>query len=69
MAQPSSSLYWEEEPAIERNNRVKVIIRCRKCGEKYLLRGSLDSSGQVNTGFKRCLCDNEKDFDIEQAAS
>ncbi len=47
------------------NQRVKVHIRCRKCGESFILRGVRDQRGHIETGFKRCLCDNEEDFDIE----
>lgn len=47
------------------NARVKVHIRCRKCGETFILRGVRDTKGNIETGFKRCLCDNEEDFDIE----
>lgn len=47
------------------NQRVKVHIRCRKCGETFILRGVRDQKGHIETGFKRCLCDNEEDFDIE----
>lgn len=48
--------------------RVKVHIHCRHCGETYILRGARDSKGRVETGFKRCLCDNEYDFDVEPLA-
>jgi hypothetical protein len=44
-------------------NRYLVKIRCRKCGEQFTLKGQM-RKGQVDTGFKRCLCDNEDDFDI-----
>ena len=44
-------------------NRYLVKIRCRKCGEQFTLKGQM-RKGQVDTGFKRCLCDNEEDFDI-----
>jgi len=50
---------------ILQNLRVKVHIRCRKCGETFILRGVRDTKGQIETGFKRCLCDNEVEFDIE----
>jgi len=50
-------------------NRVKVQIRCRKCGESFVLRGSRNYVGQIDTGFKRCLCDNEDEFDIETIPS
>ena len=45
--------------------RVKVHIRCQNCGETFILRGVRDYRGQIDTGFKRCLCDNERHFDIE----
>lgn len=44
-------------------SRVKVEIFCRKCGERYVLRGSRDK-GRLETGFKRCLCDNEHELDF-----
>lgn len=47
------------------HDRVKVHIRCQNCGETFILRGTKDYRGQVDTGFKRCLCDNEQHFDIE----
>jgi predicted RNA-binding Zn-ribbon protein involved in translation (DUF1610 family) len=50
------------------NQRVKVHIRCRKCGETFILRGVRDTKGHIETGFKKCLCDNEDDFEIESLA-
>ncbi|WP_219640041.1 hypothetical protein [Cohnella sp. CFH 77786] len=47
------------------NPRVKVTIRCKRCGEKFTLRGRKDR-GRVDTGFKMCLCNNDVDFDIEE---
>ncbi|MCF6093516.1 hypothetical protein L1765_05885 [Microaerobacter geothermalis] len=44
--------------------RLKVTIRCNKCGERYTLRGTVTKGGKLETGFKRCLCDNDKDFKI-----
>ncbi len=44
--------------------RIKVKIRCKSCGEKFTLKGRMDK-GKIDTGFKRCICDNEQDFDIE----
>jgi len=44
--------------------KVKVTIRCRKCGEQFILKGRRER-GRVETGFKQCLCDNTDDFDIE----
>ncbi|BCJ85357.1 hypothetical protein skT53_03420 [Effusibacillus dendaii] len=60
-----SSSWQGDDAAVRANDRVKVHIRCRKCGESFILRGSCDFKGHVDTGFKRCLCDNEKDFEIE----
>lgn len=45
-------------------DRVKVTIRCRQCGEKYLLRGKKEKD-RIDTGFKQCLCDNSTDLDIK----
>jgi len=44
--------------------RVKVMIRCRQCGERYVLRGRQEQD-RIETGFKRCICDNAIDLDIE----
>lgn len=44
--------------------RVKVTIRCKKCGEKFILKGRKEK-GKIDTGFKQCICNNEMDFDIE----
>lgn len=46
------------------DTRVKVTIRCRHCGERFVLRGRKEK-GRVETGFKQCLCNNRDDFDIE----
>jgi phosphoketolase len=45
-------------------NRVKVAIHCRRCGERFVLRGRRER-GTYQTGFKMCLCNNAEDFDIE----
>ncbi len=45
-------------------SRVKVTIRCRQCGERFVLRGKKEK-GKIDTGFKQCICNNERDFDIE----
>lgn len=45
--------------------RVKVLIRCKVCGEKYILRGRKDN-GVYDTGFKRCVCDNSDDLEVEE---
>ncbi|BAU28920.1 hypothetical protein DFP93_103233 [Aneurinibacillus soli] len=42
--------------------RYKVTIRCSVCGERYILRGSLNKFGQVETGFKQCICNNRAGF-------
>jgi len=45
-------------------SRIKVTIFCRKCGERFILKGRRDR-GKIDTGFKQCLCDNNSDFDID----
>ncbi len=45
--------------------RLKVTIRCNRCGERFILRGRKEK-GRVETGFKQCICNNESDFDIEE---
>ncbi|MBB6674172.1 hypothetical protein [Cohnella nanjingensis] len=45
--------------------RVKVTIRCNRCGEKFVLRGRRER-GRIDTGFKQCLCSNKDDFEIEE---
>jgi len=44
--------------------RVKVTIRCRRCGERFILRGRRDRD-KIETGFKQCVCENSNDLDIE----
>lgn len=44
--------------------RVKVKIRCRQCGEKFVLKGKREK-GKIETGFRQCICSNEYDFEIE----
>lgn len=46
------------------NSRVKVIIRCNLCGEKFILKGRKEK-GKIDTGFKQCICNNDHDFEIE----
>ena len=44
--------------------RINVTIRCRRCGEKFTLRGHKDN-GRIETGFKQCLCDNATELDVQ----
>ncbi|MBE3553448.1 MAG: hypothetical protein IMW85_00220 [Thermicanus sp.] len=44
--------------------KVKVTVRCNRCGEVYTLRGRRDKNGHIHTGFRRCICDNADDFTI-----
>lgn len=44
--------------------RRKIRLQCNRCGEVYTLRGRKDKSGRIETGLKRCICDNEDDFSI-----
>lgn len=45
--------------------RFKITIRCTECGEKFILRGTPNDRGGYDTGFKRCVCGNEKKLDID----
>jgi hypothetical protein len=49
---------------IMQRDRYKVKIRCNVCGEKYTLVGKRGRSGQVETGFKQCLCNNRNNFEV-----
>ncbi|WP_202404700.1 hypothetical protein [Shimazuella alba] len=42
-----------------------VNIECSHCGERFILKGRM-KKGKVETGFKRCVCDNQDEFDISQ---
>jgi DNA-directed RNA polymerase subunit RPC12/RpoP len=44
--------------------RFKVTIRCKHCGERFVLKGRMNNA-KIDTGFKQCICSNEKDFIIE----
>ena len=44
--------------------RTKVKIRCKQCGERFVLKGKREK-GKVETGFRMCLCNNDRDFEIE----
>jgi hypothetical protein len=48
--------------------RVKVRIRCKRCGERFVLRGKKELD-KIDTGFRRCVCDNEKDFEMKPLES
>lgn len=52
----------EENQVITKADRVKVIVKCRSCGQQFILRGTPDKNGHVETGFKMCLC-NGTDVD------
>ncbi|MCY0902958.1 MAG: hypothetical protein OWU32_12395 [Firmicutes bacterium] len=65
MRPESATLQEADNEVLAPSGRVKIHIRCRKCGEVFILRGLRDGRGHVETGFRRCLCDNEREFDIE----
>ncbi len=46
-------------------SRIKVTIRCKQCGEKYVLRGKKDKE-LYDTGFKMCICNNADELEIEE---
>jgi len=45
-------------------SRVKIMIRCNHCGEKFILRGNMDQKGKADVGFKKCICDNSVNIEI-----
>ncbi|MBU9723975.1 MULTISPECIES: hypothetical protein [Bacillaceae] len=45
--------------------RYKITIRCGSCGEKYILRGRQNQEGGYDTGFKKCVCGNEKKLNVD----
>jgi DNA-directed RNA polymerase subunit RPC12/RpoP len=53
---------------VRENKRLMVTIRCLNCGERFFLKGRV-KNGKVETGFKRCLCDNETNFEIRNEPS
>ena len=65
MRSDTLSLHENASEMMVSSGRVKIHIRCRKCGEVFILRGVKDGRGHVETGFRRCLCDNDREFDIE----
>ncbi|WP_187119735.1 hypothetical protein [Numidum massiliense] len=44
--------------------RFRVTIQCNRCGEKYFLRGRKHKD-HIETGFRRCLCDNDEDLEVK----
>ena len=50
----------------DHTQRTKVTIRCKECGETFILRGRREANGKIETGFRRCLCDNDQHFMIEE---
>lgn len=45
--------------------RFRVVIRCQKCGEKFILRGREKQDGGYETGFIRCVCGNEEELQVD----
>ncbi|MGY4690137.1 hypothetical protein [Salibacterium sp. K-3] len=45
--------------------RYRVIVRCPSCGEKYVLRGRTNDNGELDTGFKQCICGNVSTLRID----
>ncbi|SEN27332.1 hypothetical protein [Lihuaxuella thermophila] len=56
-------VYWMAVKTMKNEGRYMVTIRCNQCGERFTLKGKM-RKGKVETGFKRCLCNNESDFEI-----
>lgn len=36
--------------------RVKVLVKCHTCDQRFILRGSPNKDGGIETGFKMCMC-------------
>lgn len=47
------------------DTRYRVIVRCPGCGEKYVLRGRTNKKGELETGFKQCVCGNQSNLRID----
>jgi DNA-directed RNA polymerase subunit RPC12/RpoP len=47
------------------NEKYVVTINCNQCGERFILKGRM-KKGKLETGFKRCLCNNDDDFQMER---
>lgn len=61
---PPSFLRMTDGRVLMQNYRVKVTIRCRQCGERFVLKGK-QGKGKIETGFRQCICNNEDDFEVE----
>jgi len=51
-----------DNEVVQSAGRIKVQIQCNQCREKFILRGSYDKNGNLETGFKMCLCGNADDI-------
>ncbi|WP_169728847.1 hypothetical protein [Aneurinibacillus terranovensis] len=49
---------------MKNKERYKVTVYCNQCGERYILRGNRLKTGEIETGFKQCICNNESKFHI-----
>lgn len=52
----------------EHKQRYKVTVRCKECGERFILRGKVNKEGKYETGFKRCICGNDSTLQIDALA-
>lgn len=46
----------EQDIAAKAAKRVKVLVKCQTCGQRFILRGSPNKDGDIETGFKMCMC-------------
>jgi DNA-directed RNA polymerase subunit RPC12/RpoP len=51
--------------SVKEQHKYIVNIQCNLCGERFILKGRV-KKGKVETGFKKCLCDNQEEFDISK---
>ncbi|KPV43806.1 hypothetical protein AN477_10530 [Alicyclobacillus ferrooxydans] len=47
-----------EQNTAAKHERVKVLVKCQSCGQRFIMRGVPNKEGDIETGFKRCMCGN-----------
>ena len=57
----------DEQNTVAKHERVKVLVKCQSCGQRFIMRGVQNKDGDIETGFKRCMCGNT-DVDITVVA-
>jgi hypothetical protein len=52
-----------EQYTVVKHERVKVLVKCQSCCRRFILRGVPNKDGDIETGFKRCMC-GSADVDV-----